>query len=282
MKNNLSIGLGLRSSHYSYILENHPKVDWFEAISENYLDLDSASGELKRTIPLTNLLKIRELYPIALHGVSLSIGSTDSLNKIYLQKLKALIEIVDPLWVSDHICWTGVNQENLHDLLPLPYTQETIDHVANKILQVQDFLKRPMVFENVSAYLSFKHSEMSEWEFIREIVKKTDCEILLDVNNIFVSSKNQNFDPIEFIKTLPKEYIREMHLAGHSSSGSMLIDTHDGPVCHEVLSLYQETLNIVGKIPTLIEWDDKIPEFPVLENEIENVLKIWNQEKRNE
>mgnify|MGYP005685444677 CR=1 FL=1 len=282
MKNNLSIGLGLRSSHYSYILKNLPKVDWFEAISENYLDLDSASGELKKTIPLTNLLKIREHYPIALHGVSLSIGSTNPLNKIYLQKLKALIEAVDPLWVSDHICWTGVNQENLHDLLPLPYTQETIDHVANKILQVQDFLKRPMVFENVSAYLSFKHSEMSEWEFIREIVKKTDCEILLDVNNIFVSSKNQNFDPIEFIKTLPKEYIREMHLAGHSSSGSMLIDTHDGPVCHEVLSLYQETLNIVGKIPTLIEWDDKIPEFLILENEIENVLKIWNQEKANE
>lgn len=282
MKNNLSIGLGLRSSHYSYILENRPHVDWFEAISENYLDLNSASGELKNTIPLTNLLKIREHYPIALHGVSLSIGSADPLNKIYLQKLKSLIETVDPLWVSDHICWTGVNQENLHDLLPLPYTQETIDHVANKILQVQDFLKRPMVFENVSAYLSFKHSEMSEWEFIREIVKKTDCEILLDVNNIFVSSKNQKFDPIEFIKTLPKEYIREMHLAGHSSSGNMLIDTHDGPVCPEVLSLYKETLSITGKIPTLIEWDDKIPDFPVLENEIKKVLKVWNQEEINE
>lgn len=282
MKQKLSLGLGLRSSHYSYILENLPKIDWFEAISENYLDLNSSSGELDKTIPLTNLLNIREHYPIALHGVSLSIGSIDPVNKIYLQKLKGLIEIVDPLWVSDHICWTGVDQENLHDLLPLPYTQETINHVADKILQVQDFLKRPMVFENVSAYLSFKHSEMSEWEFIHEIVKKTDCEILLDVNNVFVSSKNQNFDPLEFIKTLPKEHIREMHLAGHSSSGSMLIDTHDGPVCMEVLELYKKTLNITGKIPTLIEWDDKIPEFPILENEISKVLEVWNQEKFNE
>lgn len=279
MKKSLSIGLGLRSSHYSYILENLPKIDWFEAISENYLDLDSSSSELKTTIPLTNLLSIRKYYPIALHGVSLSIGSVDPLNKIYLQKLKSLIEIVDPLWVSDHICWTGVNQENLHDLLPLPYTKETITHVTNKILQVQDFLKRPMIFENVSAYLSFSHSEMNEWEFIHEIIKRTDCEILLDVNNIFVSSKNQNFDPLDFIKTIPKEHIKEMHLAGHSASGNMLIDTHDGPICSEVLSLYQETINITGKIPTLIEWDDKIPDFPILENEVSKVLKIWQQEK---
>ena len=278
MNKNLGIGLGLRSSHYSYISENLPAIDWFEAISENYLDLDSSVGELKSTLPLKNLLSIRAHYPIALHGVSLSIGSVDPINMIYLQKLKDLIEIVDPLWVSDHICWTGVNKENLHDLLPLPYTQETIEHVSQKILQVQDFLKRPMVFENVSAYLSFAHSEISEWEFIKEIVKKTDCEILLDVNNIFVSSKNQNFNPIDFIKSLPKERIREMHLAGHSSADDMLIDTHDGPVCDEVLDLYTQTLNIVGKKPTLIEWDDKIPDFPILAEEASKVRKLWTKE----
>lgn len=279
MKKNLSLGLGLRSSHYSYILDYLPKVDWFEAISENYFDLNSASGKLDKTIPLTNLLNIREHYPIALHGVSLSIGSIDPVNQLYLQKLKSLIEVVDPLWVSDHICWTGANQENLHDLLPLPYTSETITHISNKILQVQDFLKRPMVFENVSAYLSFKHSEMSEWDFIREIVKKTDCEILLDVNNIFVSSKNQNFDPINFIKTIPKNAIREMHLAGHSSNGSMLIDTHDGPICLEVLALYKQALDIVGNVPTLIEWDDKIPDFSVLEDEMRKVSELWIQKE---
>ena len=278
MKNNLSVGLGLRSSHYSYILENLPRIDWFEAISENYFDLDSNNKELKSTLPLQNLIKVRSHYPISLHGVSLSIGSVDPVNMVYLHKLKSLIEIVDPLWISDHICWTGVGEENLHDLLPLPYTNETISHLTNKILQVQDFLKRPMVFENVSAYLSYKHSEMSEWDFIQEIVKKTDCEILLDVNNIFVSSKNQNFDPLEFIKTIPKNHIREIHLAGHSSNGKMLIDTHDGPVSDDVLTLYKKTLNIVGEIPTLIEWDDQIPEFAVLEDEAERVKKLWNKD----
>lgn len=278
MKNNLSVGLGLRSSHYSYILENLPRIDWFEAISENYFDLDSNNKELKSTLPLQNLIKVRSHYPISLHGVSLSIGSVDPVNMVYLHKLKSLIEIVDPLWISDHICWTGVGEENLHDLLPLPYTNETISQLTNKILQVQDFLKRPMVFENVSAYLSYKHSEMSEWDFIQEIVKKTDCEILLDVNNIFVSSKNQNFDPLEFIKTIPKNHIREIHLAGHSSNGKMLIDTHDGPVSDDVLTLYKKTLNIVGEIPTLIEWDDQIPEFAVLEDEAERVKKLWNKD----
>ena len=275
MFQNSSLGLGLRSSHYSFILENQPRLSWFEAISENYFDLEA--GDLAVTPPLKNLMAIRELYPIALHGVSMSIGSSDEVSPHYLKKLKTLINIVDPLWVSDHLCWTGVDNENLHDLLPLPYTEETIRHVSEKILHVQEYLKRPMVFENVSAYLSFTHSEMNEWDFIKEIVKRTDCEILLDVNNVYVSSKNQNFNPLDFIKSLPAKRIRELHLAGHSVADGMLIDTHDGPVCEEVWTLYKKTIGLIGTKPTLIEWDDKIPEFQVLMEEVRTAQKMINK-----
>ncbi|MGZ5280552.1 MAG: MNIO family bufferin maturase, partial [Pseudobdellovibrionaceae bacterium] len=209
----------------------------------------------------------RELYPIVLHGVSLSIGSTDELNFQYLRNLKRLIDTIEPAWVSDHFCWTGVQGENLHDLLPLPYTQETIAHLVERIDQVQSFLKRQFVFENVSAYLSFSHSEMSEWQFLKEVAQKSGCGLLLDVNNIYVSSVNQNFDPMEFIKGIPIDQVQQIHLAGHSMADGGLIDTHDRPVIDEVWALYRQTLALTGTKPTLIEWDDQIPEFPILEAE---------------
>jgi len=268
--NQVGIGVGLRSPHYSYILENRPKISWFEAISENYMGLESGNGGR----PIHILEKVRALYPIVLHGVSLSIGSADELNFKYLEQLKNLIERINPLWVSDHLCWTGVNGENLHDLLPLPYTEEVLKHLTEKILKAQDYLKRPLVFENVSAYLSFQHSEMTEWEFINEISKRTNCGLLIDVNNIYVSSVNQNFDPVTYLKAIPKEAVQQIHLAGHSNSGDFLIDTHDGPVTDKVWELYSIAIGLYGKIPTLIEWDDKIPNFQILEAEALNAEKL--------
>lgn len=259
----VGVGIGLRSTHYSYILEQQPSISWFEAISENYMGLETGNGGR----PIQILEQIRMHYPIVLHGVSLSIGSADEINFKYLKRLENLIERIEPLWVSDHLCWTGINGENLHDLLPLPYTEEVIAHLTKKILQAQDFLKRPLVFENVSAYLSFEHSEMNEWEFLNEIVRRTGCGLLVDVNNIYVSSVNQSFDPMTYLKSIPKESVRQIHLASHSKSGDCLIDTHDGPVADKVWDLYSMATNLYGKIPTLIEWDDKIPEFRVLEEE---------------
>lgn len=224
--------------------------------------------------PLEFLKKIRELYPIALHGVSLSIGSTDELNFEYLKNLKRLIHEMDPMWVSDHICWTGVNGENLHDLLPLPYTRESLQHLCERIDQVQNFLGRKMVFENVSAYLSFQHSEMSEWDFLGELSRRSGCRLLLDVNNIFVSSRNQNFDPVEFIKAIPPEQVQQIHLAGHSETNGILIDTHDAPVIDPVWDLYQIALKHLGPKATMIEWDDRIPDFPILEIEAFKAQKI--------
>lgn len=266
----VGIGVGLRSPHYSYILENRPKISWFEAISENYMGLETGDGGR----PIQILEKIRAHYPIVLHGVSLSIGSTDDLNFKYLERLKQLIERINPLWVSDHLCWTGVNGENLHDLLPLPYSEETLKLLTEKILKAQDFLKRSLVFENVSAYLSFKHSEMTEWEFLTEIAKRTSCGLLIDVNNIYVSSVNQNFNPITYLTAIPKQSVQQIHLAGHSKSGECLIDTHDGPVTDKVWDLYTLATKIYGKIPTLIEWDDNIPEFSVLEAEALRAEKL--------
>ncbi|MGZ3809790.1 MAG: MNIO family bufferin maturase, partial [Bacteriovorax sp.] len=242
----LNIGLGLRSLHYSHILETRPKISWFEALSENYMNLNNLENRLIDSPPLKVLERIRELYPVAFHGVSLSIGSVDPLNMNYLKNLKELIERIDPLWVSDHICWTGVEGENTHDLLPLPYTEEALIHLTEKIFKVQDYLKRPMVFENVSAYLTYKHSEMKEWEFIAELIKRTDCEVVLDVNNVFVSSVNQKFDPFSYIEHIPKNRIREIHLAGHSKLGEICIDTHDSEVSAPVWKLYQKTIELVG------------------------------------
>ena len=271
--NQVGTGVGLRSPHYSYILENKPNVSWFEAISENYMGLETGNGGR----PIHILEKIRQLYPIVLHGVSLSIGSSDDLDYNYLKRLNNLIERIEPLWVSDHLCWTGVNGENLHDLMPLPYTEDVLKHLTEKILKAQDFLKRPLVFENVSAYLSFSHSEMSEWDFLKEISERTNCGLLIDVNNIYVSSVNQNFDPVTFINSIPKESVKQIHLAGHSKSGDCLIDTHDGPVTDKVWDLYAMAIKRYGKVPTLIEWDDKIPEFQVLEAEAHRAALLLQQ-----
>jgi uncharacterized protein (UPF0276 family) len=271
-KSKLDIGLGLRAPHYSYILHHQPKVSWFEAISENYLGIEGGGAGQ----PLHVLEKIRENYPIVLHGVSLSIGSTDEINKSYLLQLKDLYKKIEPSWVSDHVCWTGVSGENLHDLLPLPYTKEAIIHLADRIKFVQDFLGRRFTFENVSAYLSFSHSEMTEWEFLTELSNRADCDLLLDINNIYVSSVNQNFKPSNFLNGVPKGRIKQMHLAGHSHGNGMLIDTHDAPVTDEVWNLFRQAVELFPEVPTLIEWDDNIPEFSRLLDEAQTAKKIWS------
>lgn len=257
-------GLGLRAAHYQDILLGHSKVDWFEAISEDYIGVSTGNGGR----PLQILKKIREHTPIVLHGVSLNIGSTDPLNFSYLKRLKTLIEQIEPIWISDHFCWTGVNDENLHDLLPLPYTEEVINHLVSRIVQCQDYFGRRIIFENVSSYIQFKHSEMTEWEFISEIAKRADCGLLLDVNNIYVNSVNHRYNSSQFIANVPVERVAQIHLAGHSDMGSYLIDTHDAPVCAEVWKLYAETLKRFGNVSTMIEWDAHIPTFDILQKEI--------------
>ncbi|MCL4123523.1 UNVERIFIED_CONTAM: hypothetical protein GTU68_054355 [Idotea baltica] len=218
--------------------------------------------------PLANLDKIRADYPMVMHGVSMSIGSTDPLNKTYLANLKELIARVEPVWVSDHLCWTQVEQVNSHDLLPLPYNNETINHLADRISQVQDFLGRPILIENLSSYVTFAQSEMAEWEFVNEIVARSGCYMLLDINNIFVSAHNHHFDPKTYIDAMLSERVMQFHLAGHSYNGDMIIDTHDHEVCDPVWQLYEYALKRFGAVSTMIERDDNIPEFPALRQEL--------------
>lgn len=266
----LGYGAGLRTPHYDHILHSHPSVDFFEAISENFMGIESGSGGK----PIAILEKVRANYPVALHGVSLSLGSTDPLNENYLKQLKTLVERIQPAIISDHLCWTGVLGNNLHDLLPLPYTQEAIEHVANRITRVQDILKRRILIENVSSYVTYSHSEMNEWDFLREIVDRADCGILLDVNNIYVSSVNHGFNALDYIRAIPKKRIGQYHLAGYSDHGTHIIDTHDHPVSSQVWELYQHTIEYFGNTSTLLEWDDKIPAFEVLENELNKAKAV--------
>ncbi len=252
----LGFGVGLRRPHYSYILEHRPPVDWFEVISENFM-VDGGR-------PLEVLEGVREHYPIVLHGVSLSIGSADPLNRDYLDKLAALAGRFEPAWVSDHLCWTGVGGHNLHDLIPLPYTEEAVRHVSARVRQVQDILGRRMLLENVSSYLTFQHSTMAEWEFLTAVAEESDCAILLDINNIHVSAYNHGFDPEAYLKAVPSERVVQFHLAGYSDHGSYLLDTHDHPVCEAVWRLYEQAAARLGPVATLIEWDDHIPEFATL------------------
>lgn len=267
----LGFGAGLRTPHYADILAGRVKsIDWFEAISENFLGFKA----LPQGRPLEILLKVRKDFPIVLHGVSMSIGSTDPLNMDYLKSLKELYRVVEPAWVSDHLCWTGVHGHNMHDLLPLPYTTETVDHVSSRIQKVQEFLDRQLTIENVSSYLSFKHSTMTEWEFIEAIQKKTGCGLLLDVNNVYVSAENHFFDAKAFISSMPSEAITQIHLAGHSSNEALLIDTHDAPVCPEVWELYQYALRVHGPVSTLVEWDGNIPSLARLEEEVEHARNV--------
>lgn len=261
----LGFGAGLRPSHYSYLLENRTKVDWLEVISENYV---MAGGR-----PLAVLDKLRKAYPVVMHGVSLSIGSTDPLNFDYLKKIKNLADRVKPAWVSDHLCWTGFGGHNAHDLLPLPYTEEAVAHVVERVGKVQEFLGRPIALENVSSYIEYQHATMPEWEFLREVAQRGGCGILLDVNNIYVSSVNHHFDPLTYIQNVPRESVWQYHLAGHSNYGEYLLDTHDHPIIDPVWQLYRKTVETIGLKSTLIEWDDHIPDFPILEEEVERARK---------
>ena len=255
---NLGFGVVLRSVHFNYILGSHPKVDWFEIISENFMD---SGGH-----PCHVLNQIAERYPIVMHGVSLSIGSTDPLNFEYLKILKRLADEISAVWISDHLCWTGINGLNAHDLLPLPLTEESLNHVVSRI--VQDFLERPLVLENPSTYVGFVESTLSEWEFIDRMAAEANCGLLLDVNNVYVSSVNHDFDPVHYIKSLPHERVVQFHLAGHSNYGTHLIDTHDGHVIEPVWELYRLAHQLTGGASTLVEWDANIPDFPTLHAEV--------------
>ncbi len=263
----LGFGLGLRQKHYRYILKEKPQIDWFEVISENYM-VDGGQ-------PLFFLDQICERYPIVCHGVSLNLGSMDPLNKDYLIKLKKLAERVSPKWVSDHLCWTGVHGKNAHDLLPLPYNDETVKHVASRIKQTQDFLQRPILIENVSSYMAYKDSTMTEWEFLTAITQESGCYLLFDVNNIFVSAFNHGFDALDFLSGVPKDRVVQIHLAGHTRRKKYLLDTHDHAVCDGVWELYAEALKRFGAVSTMIERDDHIPAFSVLEKELNHAKKIY-------
>ena len=247
----LGFGLGLRPQHYGEILDGNPDIDWFEILSENYF---ARGGQ-----PMRMLDAVRERYPVVMHGVSMSIASTAPLNMDYLASLKALADRVNPHWISDHLCWTGVHGVNLHDLLPVPYTHEALNHVANRISRVQDYLGRRIAIENVSSYIEYAASEMSEWEFVAEVARRADCWLLLDVNNVFVSGTNHGFDGTRFIDTIPVDRVVQFHLAGHSEGNGHLVDTHDQPVCDEVFALYAEALKRFGPVSTMIERDGNIP-----------------------
>ncbi len=264
----LGFGLGLRVPHYHSILENSPfstQVEWFEAISENFLPTAGGTGGR----PIQILEKVRARYPIVLHGVSMSIGSTDPLDTTYLAQLKALFDRIQPAWVSDHLCWTGVNGENVHDLLPLPYNEESLRHICERIDAVQNFIGRPFLFENVSSYLCFRHSDMQEWDFMNEIAKRTGCGLLLDVNNVFVSCENHGWSATEYLEKITPAYVGQFHLAGHSMNGKLRIDTHDHPVCDGVWDLYQKAAKRFPNVSTLLERDDKIPPFEEMVQELQ-------------
>ena len=266
---NLGLGVGLRSVHFKHILKHWPSVDWFEIISENFMD---SQGR-----PRYVLEQIAERYPIVMHGVSLSIGSTDPLDKDYLSRLKKLARDIKPKWISDHICWTGVAARNTHDLLPIPYTEKTLRHVAERVRAVQDFLERPLVLENPSSYVEFTGSTMSEWEFVTRLAEDADCGLLLDVNNIYVSSFNHDLDPAEFVKSVPHERIVQIHLAGHTNYTTHLIDTHDGHVIDPVWGLYRMAHQLTGGVSTLLEWDASIPPFSVLHKEVLKAKQFMTQ-----
>lgn len=257
---NLGLGVGLRTVHFSHILKQHPQVDWFEIISENFMD--------SRGRPRYVLEQIAERYPVVMHGVSLSIGSTDPLDREYLERLKRLAASCGARWVSDHLCWTGVAGLNAHDLLPIPLNEETLQHVVRRIHTVQDILERPLVLENPSSYVTFADSTLTEWEFLTRMAEETNCGLLLDVNNVYVSSVNHDFDPLEYVRSVPHERVVQFHLAGHTNCGTHLIDTHDGQVIDPVWELYRLAHQLTGGAATLLEWDAQIPEFPVVHAEV--------------
>ena len=255
----LGVGVGLRTVHFGHILTQWPKVDWFEALSENYLDTGGR--------PLHVLERVAERYPVVLHGVSLGIGNTDPLDHDYLRKLKALAGRVHAHWVSDHLCWTGVLGRNSHDLLPMPYTEEALRHTVARVRQVSEILERPLVLENPSSYVEFAASSMPEWEFLARLAEQADCGLLLDVNNVYVSSFNHGFDPLAYIDAIPAERVVQYHLAGHTNKGTHIIDTHSDHAIPEVWELYRRAWARTGPVATLYEWDEDIPAFEVVHAE---------------
>ncbi|QBB71273.1 DUF692 domain-containing protein [Pseudolysobacter antarcticus] len=262
----LGFGLGLRVDHYQDLLEGERKVDWLEILSENYM--------IPGGRPLHFLERFRERYPLVMHGVSLSIGSGDPLNRDYLKRLKQLADMVQPAWISDHLCWTGVDGKNLHDLMPLPYTEEAISQVVERVREVQDFLGRRILLENVSSYVSFASAQMHEWEFLNAIAERADCLILLDINNIYVSSHNHGFDPLEYLAGITADRVQQFHLAGHDNQGALIIDTHDAPVIDGVWDLYRHAVRRFGPVSTMIERDDKIPPLTELLAELQHAREI--------
>ena len=262
----LGFGLGLRVDHYEAILADNPPIDWFEALTENYL---VPGGK-----PLDYLMRIRERYPVVMHGVSLSIGSTQPLDLAYLAQVKALAARLEPQWVSDHLCWTGIAGRNMHDLLPLPYTEEALANVVERVRTVQDILGRRILLENVSSYVTYRDSQVTEWEFLREIAERSDSLILLDVNNIYVSSVNHEFDPLDYLKAIPADRVQQIHLAGHENHGDYLVDTHDQPVPDPVWELYGAAVRRFGSVATMIERDANIPPLEDLCSELDAARQL--------
>jgi uncharacterized protein (UPF0276 family) len=252
----LGHGVGLRPKHYGRFLESRPQVDWVEAISENFMRIGGR--------PRAVLEKVRRDFPVALHGVSLSIGSSDPLNWEYLSELAELVKRIEPAMISDHLCWGSHRGRYVHDLLPLPFTEEALEHVVRRVQSVQERLGRQILLENVSSYLTYQESTLSEWDFLAEVARRADCGILLDINNIYVSAKNHGFDPTEYLAAMPVDRVGQYHLAGHSDHGEYLLDTHDHPVCGEVWALYRQAVRRFGLVSTLIEWDENVPELDVL------------------
>jgi len=262
-------GIGLRSCHYSHILEKLPTVSWFEVLTENYM----GDGGM----PLYYLDKIRAHYPVSFHGVGMSLASADPLNMKYMKKLKSMIHRFQPLQVSDHLSWVSVKNRYAHELLPFPYNVQTLNHLIDKISAAQDYLGQSILVENPSSYMCFNQSDMSEADFINQLVKRSGCQLLLDVNNIYVSAYNTGFDANEYIANIDKEQIAEIHLAGFEDRGDHYYDTHGSRVHKDVWSLYQQLISEAGAIPSLIEWDTDIPEFSVLEYEAEKAQKILDR-----
>jgi uncharacterized protein len=256
IRKQLGHGIGLRPKHFRDFLEGRPKVDWVEAISENFM--------VRGGRPLHVLEKVRRDMPVVLHGVSASIGATEPLDPRYLQELAALVQRIEPALVSDHLCWGRHSGEYVHDLWPLPYTEEAVAHVAARVDAVQEALGRQILLENVSSYVSYQESTMTEWEFLGQIAERSDCGILLDINNVYVSSRNHGFDPRAYIAGVPAARVQQIHLAGHTDKGSFVLDSHDAPVADVVWELHAHALGVLGKVPTLVEWDDQIPSLDIV------------------
>ena len=262
-------GLGLRSRHLSRILETRPEVPWFEVLADNYMN--------PGVVPHRALEKVRSHYPVVFHGVGMNLGSIDPIDLQYFKNLSELIDRYQPEWVPDHLCWIGADGLQTHDLLPLPFTEEAVRHTTERIKRVQDLLKRRILIENLSGYLHFAQAQMEEWEFVKAVAEAADCDLLLDVNNVFVNSENLRFDPVRYLESIPVDRVKQMHLAGHLRSDGLLIDNHGAPIAEEVWGLYRRAVEIFRGTPTLIEWDLNIPEFDVLYAESRKAQSILEE-----